>query len=107
MRCQEVVSCWWEAAVVGNQMSCRSSVTARSHLIVKVEAVIVIGLLGGKSHRPGSTAPMCLLSRAGIVSIHDFRRTGEAEAAQLIGVEAAAATAGGSHPCLTCLRVGG
>jgi len=50
---------------------------------------------------------MCLLSRAGIVSIHDFRRTGEAEAAQLIGVEAAAATAGGSHPCLTCLRVGG
>ena len=88
-------------------MPSRTSVMARSHLIVKVEAVIVIGLLGGKSHGPRSTAPMRLLSRAGIVSIHDFRRTGEAEAAQLIGVEAAAATAGGSHPCLTCLRVGG
>ena len=104
MRCKEVVSCGWEA-VIGNQMSSRTS-TAGSHFIVKVEAVLVIGLLGGKSNGARSTASMCLLSRAWIVSVDDLRGTGEPEAAQLIGVEAATATAGGSHPFLTW-RVGG
>ena len=74
-------------------MSSRTA-TAGSHFIVEVEAVLVIGLLGSKSNGARSTASMCLLSRAGIVSVDNFGGTGEPEAAQLIdGVEATTATA--------------
>ena len=85
------MSCGWEA-VVGNQMSSRTA-AAGSHFIVEVEAVLVIGLLGGKSNGARSTASMCLLSRAGIVSVDNFGGTGEPVAAQLIGVEATTTTA--------------
>ena len=73
-------------------------VSSGSHLIVEVEAVIVIGLLCCKSHGPWSTASMRLLSRARVVSVDDLCGTGETEAAQLIGIEAATATSRGSHP---------